>query len=211
MLSGGERSRVRLATLLASAKNLIVLDEPTNHLDIESSERLEDALRPDTGFEGTIILISHDRAMIDAVCDHLIVLDAEGNVEIFDGNWTAWHSREQSRAADHAAREQAEKDARARDEKRRRANEAKRAKKTVKPAKPAERPAGNPLSSLSIGKIEERIERVQTRIREIDEQLASPDVWSNPKKCDTLGKERTALAQELEPLEFEWLARADDA
>ncbi|RMH10926.1 MAG: ABC transporter ATP-binding protein, partial [Planctomycetota bacterium] len=93
MLSGGERSRVMLAGLLASAKNLLVLDEPTNHLDISASERLEEALAlPERGggFEGTLIIISHDRAFLDATCDHLIVLDGKGGACVVPGSYRAW-------------------------------------------------------------------------------------------------------------------------
>src|SRR5207244_1209246 len=86
LLSGGERSRAVLAGLLASAKNVLVLDEPTNHLDIPSAERLEEALSMEDGYNGTLILISHDRALIDATCDHLIVLDGQGGAEVVLGN-----------------------------------------------------------------------------------------------------------------------------
>ncbi len=100
-LSGGERSRARLAALLASAKNLIVLDEPTNHLDIPSAERLEQALRlvktedgDHEGYEGTLLLISHDRWLIDATCDHLLVFDGAGNATVFHGNYTEYHRQQ---------------------------------------------------------------------------------------------------------------------
>ncbi|CAN5674434.1 ABC-F family ATP-binding cassette domain-containing protein [soil metagenome] len=101
MLSGGERSRAVLAGLLASAKNVLVLDEPTNHLDIPSAERLEDALGApdpesddDTGYDGALILISHDRALIDATCENLLIFDGKGGVKAFGGNYTAWHDKQ---------------------------------------------------------------------------------------------------------------------
>ena len=96
-LSGGERSRAVLATLVASGKNLLVLDEPTNHLDIPSAERLEEALSPRKGgYEGALILISHDRALIDATCEHLLVFDGVGGVEIYHGNYSQWHAHHAS-------------------------------------------------------------------------------------------------------------------
>lgn len=102
-MSGGERSRAVLAGLLASAKNLIVLDEPTNHLDIPSAERLEDALGLEGGFEGTLILISHDRAFIDATCDNLLILDGQGNHEIFAGTYSDYEEKRALRAKQQAA------------------------------------------------------------------------------------------------------------
>ncbi|MCH9057996.1 MAG: ABC-F family ATP-binding cassette domain-containing protein, partial [Planctomycetes bacterium] len=92
-LSGGEHSRARLAALLASARNLLVLDEPTNHLDIPSAERLEQTLKPTKqggAYDGTLILVSHDRALIDALCDHLLVFDGRGGVTVYHGNYTQW-------------------------------------------------------------------------------------------------------------------------
>lgn len=109
VMSGGERSRARLAGLLASGKNLLVLDEPTNHLDIPSAERLELALTPgdpetggEGGYSGTLLLISHDRALIDETCDHLIVLDGHGNATVFVGNYTEWHRKQGQIQADRA-------------------------------------------------------------------------------------------------------------
>ena len=226
VLSGGERSRAVMAGLLASSKNLIVLDEPTNHLDIPSAERLEDALalpeaatsesagRPGGAYEGTLVLISHDRAIIDACCDHLLVLDGEGGARVFYGNYTAWREDERRKAEERERAEAEAKRAREREEKKRRA-EAEKAKKAERAARPggAGGAGGGPkpgaLERLATDQIEKRIEAAESRIAEIDRELGEPDVWSDPKKCATLGDEREKLARELEPLEFEWARRAE--
>ncbi|MBL8758832.1 MAG: ABC-F family ATP-binding cassette domain-containing protein, partial [Phycisphaerae bacterium] len=209
MLSGGERSRVLLAALLASAKNLIVLDEPTNHLDIPSAERLEDALaKPDeeageAGYEGTIVLISHDRALIDAVCDHLLVFDGAGRVEAFVGNYSEWHEKDAERKSDAARAEAAEKARREAAEKQRRAAEEQKQRAAAQPK------GKNPLARLSVEDLEARIEKLSARIKAIDASMADADVWKNPKKCTELGDERARLVRDLEPLEMEWMGRAE--
>ncbi|MCC6429163.1 MAG: ABC-F family ATP-binding cassette domain-containing protein [Phycisphaerales bacterium] len=209
-LSGGERSRAVLAGLISSAKNLLILDEPTNHLDISSAERLEDCLSVEGGYEGTLILISHDRALIDSTCDHLVVLDGKGNAEIFHGGYTEWHEKHQERAKEIASAE-AEAKRRREDAEKARNRAAEDKKKQQQQKKPASSPSG-PLSKLERMKteqIETRIEQIQSRIRQIDEQMG--DVWSNPTKAQKLGDERSALSSELEPLEFEWSRRAEEA
>ena len=82
-LSGGERRRLSLAILVQSGANVLVLDEPTNHLDIESREALEDALR---AFEGAVLLVSHDRALLDAVGTRTIAVE-DGTLHSYAGGW----------------------------------------------------------------------------------------------------------------------------
>ena len=93
-LSGGERRRLALALLVASGANFLVLDEPTNHLDVESREALEAALE---AFPGTVLLVSHDRALLDAVPDRIVAFE-DGLLRSYDGGW-ADMERERSAAA----------------------------------------------------------------------------------------------------------------
>jgi ATP-binding cassette subfamily F protein 3 len=216
-MSGGERGRARLAALLASAKNVLVLDEPTNHLDIPSAERLEDALalgvpasstdpgRPGGEWQGTLILISHDRAIIDACCDHLLILDGKGNAEVFHGNYTLWHEHQVAQQQEASARDAHEKQQREREDKKKRQAEHQQRQRQQK----SSGKKGSAVELMSDSKLENRIAEIESRIKAIDESLGDPDVWSNPKKCDELGSERAKLSEELEPLEFEWLRRAE--
>jgi ATP-binding cassette subfamily F protein 3 len=96
-LSGGERARVALAMLMLTRANLLVLDEPTNHLDVETIEVLEDAIE---GYEGTVILVSHDRAMLRALANRVWVLH-DRHVTSFDGTFAEWEVASEERA--HAA------------------------------------------------------------------------------------------------------------
>ena len=82
-LSGGERRRLSLALLVASGANFLVLDEPTNHLDLESREALEAALE---AFPGTVLLVSHDRAVLDAVADRIVAVE-DGRLRSYPGGW----------------------------------------------------------------------------------------------------------------------------
>ncbi|MEJ7824407.1 MAG: ABC-F family ATP-binding cassette domain-containing protein [Solirubrobacteraceae bacterium] len=100
-LSGGERRRLSLAVLVASGANVLILDEPTNHLDIESREALEDAL---LGFEGTLLLVSHDRALLEAVGTRTVAMD-EGSLRSYEGGWQEYvQVREERRLAARAAK-----------------------------------------------------------------------------------------------------------
>src|SRR5690349_14764077 len=85
-LSGGERRRLALALVVASGANFLVLDEPTNHLDLESREALEEAL---DAFPGTVLLVSHDRALLDAVAHRLLAIE-HGALRSFDGGWAEY-------------------------------------------------------------------------------------------------------------------------
>jgi ATP-binding cassette, subfamily F, member 3 len=88
-LSGGERRRLALALVVASGANFLVLDEPTNHLDLESREALEAALE---AFPGTVLLVSHDRAVLDAVAERTIAIE-DGALRSYDGGWAEYVRR----------------------------------------------------------------------------------------------------------------------
>lgn len=214
LLSGGERSRVILAGLVAGGHNLLVLDEPTNHFDIPSSERLEQALNAENGFDGTVIIISHDRAFLDACVDQLLILDGEGGITHFLGNYAQW--------LDHWRRlEREQKQREAEEERQRRADDAKRKRrerdrppsKMQRNVKSGSRSGNKSFGSperWSMEKLEKRIEEIELRIKAIDGQFLEPVVQRNGRKVAKLTQERTELLSELEPLEFEWSHRAGD-
>ena len=93
-LSGGERRRLALALVVASGANFLVLDEPTNHLDLESREALEAAL---DAFPGTVLLVSHDRALLDAVAERTLAIE-DGRLNAYDGGWAEYVRRREERA-----------------------------------------------------------------------------------------------------------------
>jgi ATP-binding cassette, subfamily F, member 3 len=103
-LSGGERARVALAMLMLSRANLLVLDEPTNHLDVETIEVLEDAIE---AYDGSVILVSHDRAMLRALANRVWVLH-DRHITSFDGSFAEWEVASEERA--HAAAVRASED-----------------------------------------------------------------------------------------------------
>src|SRR3954449_11935538 len=100
-LSGGERKRLALAMLLSQGANVLILDEPTNHLDLESREALEDALK---GFEGALLLVTHDRALLDAVGTRTVAVE-DGTLRSYEGGWAEYvRAREERRQAAAAAK-----------------------------------------------------------------------------------------------------------
>ena len=94
-LSGGERRRLALALVVASGANLLLLDEPTNHLDLESREALEAALE---AFPGTVLLVSHDRALLDAVADRTLAIE-DGTIRSYEGGWADYVGKRDELAA----------------------------------------------------------------------------------------------------------------
>ncbi len=164
-LSGGERRRLALALVVASGANFLVLDEPTNHLDLESREALEAALE---AFPGTVLLVSHDRALLDAVATRILAVE-DGTIGSYDGGWADF------------ARRRAEADA-----------------PPELPAKPqarpkrAERPRPVPPSELE--RIEAEIAAREERIEELERSLAAD--WSDVDLIASHRRARSEL-QEL--------------
>ncbi len=221
-LSGGEKARLVLAGLVASSKNLLVLDEPTNHLDIPSAERLEEAL---TGFgdgrnrSGVVLLISHDRALLEQVCEKLLIIDGEGNTSLFEGRYSEYNRKQKELASKQASALAASKKSSAKSTAK---LEVKRTPAPVAtPAAPsissnaaksrtnkAPRERG-PYQAVSQEKLEARLAEVPLEIEGIDLAFASPSVASDPSKTRALTQQREALRTELEALEAEWMRRAE--
>ena len=200
-LSGGERSRAVLAGLIAGGHNLLVLDEPSNHLDIPSSERLEYALSAAGGYDGTLLLISHDRALLEATCERLVVFEGDGAIRFFQGRYSDLERRGTGSAR--SGPERADAGPAAETTRRRPKKDRRRA------SGQAVRAAEGPHAGLAITELEASIEHLQARLREIDEAMLEPAVYTNGDRSRQLSVERKALARELEPLEREWSARAD--
>ncbi|HEY8502950.1 MAG TPA: ABC-F family ATP-binding cassette domain-containing protein, partial [Gemmataceae bacterium] len=169
MLSGGERSRAALARLVVEEANVLVLDEPTNHLDIWACESLEDALRE---FDGTAIVVSHDRYFLNRVADLLLVFEGEGKTQLVYGNYDTY---ELLRAAQQEA--EAEKEAR------RAAAAPKPAASpngATAPAKPGKRRRKFPYRKAE--EIEAEIAQRETEVARLEAELASPELYRDPAK-----------------------------
>jgi ATP-binding cassette subfamily F protein 3 len=200
MLSGGERARVRLAQLLIDKPNVLVLDEPTNHLDIASREALEGAM---AGFEGTLICVSHDRYFLDKVVGRMFVVDPP-ELEQFDGNYSAWHEKEEERAAE-AARKAEERERHSRGAAKPQSAKSEAAKSSGKKDNPYLRPFGR----LSTAELETQITETEIALAECNEQFADPAAFKDPGSAKKLQAELDALAKKLEQLEAEYFERAE--
>jgi ATP-binding cassette subfamily F protein 3 len=187
-LSGGERARVALAMLMLSRANLLILDEPTNHLDVESIEALEDAIE---AYEGTVLLVSHDRELLRSLTTRVWVLH-ERHVTDFDGNFAEWEAVSAERA--HAASVKA-----AEEEALRRVNEK---KKTAR-REDSSRDARNTLRAAKqrVAELEERIQTLEQRIAALTTELEDPELYTKPSgvsRAKELGAELDRLKAELE-------------
>jgi ATP-binding cassette subfamily F protein 3 len=170
-LSGGERRKLSLAVLVASGANFLVLDEPTNHLDLESRESLEAALE---AFPGTVLLVSHDRALLDAVATRILAVE-DGTVRSYEGGWAEFVRRQEE------------------------LEEAARPEPPPKPepaAPRSERPERRRPSELE--RLETEIAAREERIAELERSLAED--WSN---VDVIAAHRQAR-DELQALLVRW-------
>jgi ATP-binding cassette, subfamily F, member 3 len=170
-LSGGERRRLALALVVASGANFLVLDEPTNHLDLESREALEAALE---AFPGTVLLVSHDRALIDAVAGRTLAIE-ERSLRSYEGGWAELIRRREERERAQAP-----------------PAPVKVAKRKPAPAKP--KPSGpSPLEA-----VEADIQRQEAEVAELERKLAED--WGN---VELLAAHRAAR-NELQTLLARW-------
>jgi ATP-binding cassette subfamily F protein 3 len=177
-LSGGERRRLSLAILVHSGANVLILDEPTNHLDLESREALESALQ---SFPGALLLISHDRALLDAVGTRTIAVE-DGTLHSYVGGWPEYVRLREERV-------DAERDARARAKR----NGAKRPA-TVQP------PARSQNRQREARRLEAEIERAEAALATIEQELADPQSWNDPRSAAKSTRRHADAKQRIEAL-----------
>ncbi len=200
-LSGGEKARLVLAMLVWQRPNLLLLDEPTNHLDLQTREALSMALNE---FEGTVMLVSHDRALLREVCDEFWLV-AKGQVSPFDGDlddyqrWLLDTAREAAKAIKEASRSAAE------------------AQKAQSSTAPANQREDRKASAQARAKLNEQTRPMRKEIESIDKQLAKLSQEREsleselatgalaPAAIAESGRRLKAVGDEIDELEMRWL------
>ncbi|MEN9725369.1 MAG: transporter ATP-binding protein uup [Pseudomonadota bacterium] len=182
-LSGGERNRLLLARLFARPSNVLVLDEPTNDLDIDTLELLEQLLQD---FEGTLFLVSHDRAFLENTVTQIIAFEGKGKLSEFGGGFDDWQRFTAQRAQAEAAQE----------------------KPKTEPAKPANKvqPSKTKLSykeQMELEKLPDQIDTLEKEQATINNELANPDTYKDAEKAKNL---QTRL-NEIETLLLDAISR----
>jgi len=180
-ISGGEQRRLSLAILVASGANVLILDEPTNHLDLESREALEDAL---SAFEGAVVLVSHDRALLEAVGTRTIVCE-DGELRSHDSGWAVYQrERDEREAATEAATQAARPE----------------------PVSAGGRNAGRAAKKATrkANRLAEQIEQAEAGLRELEEELADPEAWSSPGRAERAEARHAAAKRAVAELVEQW-------
>src|SRR4051812_452921 len=175
-LSGGERRRLSLAILVHSGANVLILDEPTNHLDLESREALEAALEV---FQGALLLISHDRALLDAVGTRTVAVEGQ-TLWSYVGGWPEYVRVRAERA------------------------EAERAAKRAKPPA-APKPARPPKPSKGQAeRLEREIADAEAALAALERDLADPQAWNDPRSAARSSARHAAARRALDDLYERW-------
>ena len=191
-LSGGEKARLLLARLMARESNLLVLDEPTNDLDIETLDLLQDILGE---YDGTVLLVSHDRDFIDRVATTTIAMEGAGQAVVYAGGWTDYQAQ---RAPDAPKPDTA----------------------SVKPAPKAEKPAPKKAAQSGLSFTEKHrlaelpgvIDRLTAEIGKLEGLLDDPDLFTKePVKFKKATEALVARQEALAAAEDEWLTLEEKA
>ncbi len=211
--SGGEKARLALALIVWQRPNLLLLDEPTNHLDLETREALTEALAQ---FEGTLVLVSHDRHLLRATTDQFIIV-ADGKLQPFDGDlddYRDWLFKTKladktdaaaaplPEAAKKTAAPEAAAPAAAGDRREQKRAEAEERQRLAALKKPIE---------ARIKRLEEQIAKCNAKKAAIDARLAAPEIYddANKEELKTLLSDQAYQSRELAQLEAEWLEQQE--
>jgi ATP-binding cassette subfamily F protein 3 len=200
-LSGGERARVALAVMMLSGANLLVFDEPTNHLDVESIEALEDALED---YDGTVLLVSHDRALLRGLTTRVWILH-EGSITDFPGSFEEWEtaSREREHAAAVAASE---------------AESLRRVKERKQTRRPDDdrqrRQTARRIAERAVAEAEAQVSEWEARVDAIRVQLEDPHLYlgsDGGRRAADLGRDLESARRRLDEAFVRWEAATREA
>lgn len=183
-LSGGEKARVSLLKLMLSKANMLLLDEPTNHLDIHSREALENAL---ASYGGTLLIVSHDRYLINKLADRIVWLGKTGTVNI-DGNYDRYIELREAKAQSEQPVQVKAAEGRKNDYKERKERES-------------------TLRKLSgaLKRCEQAIDEIGLKTAELAQQMSQPEIATDYEKTSALAQEIEALKEKEEALTAEWM------
>ncbi len=190
-LSGGEKARLLLAKLMAQPSNLLVLDEPTNDLDVETLDLLEELV---ADYDGTVLLVSHDRDFIDRVATVTVAMEGDGQATVYAGGWSDYQAQKGERAAP---------------------------RKSVKPAASAPKVTPEPAPAKAglsftekhrLDELPEVIARLEAEIGKLSALLSDPDLFTRePVKFRKATEALAARQQALAAAEEEWLTLEEKA
>ena len=185
VLSGGEKNRLLLAKLFTQPFNVLVMDEPTNDLDVETLELLEELL---LDYQGTLLLVSHDRAFLNNVVTSTLVFEGEGRVEEYAGGYDDWLVQRDQTPAPAAKPEKGEK------------------KETVPPKKAAAKKLSY-KEERELEALPQRLEEMEAKLEELHQQLGDPTLYQkDPSAIPQIQKQLEALEQELKKAYARWEA-----
>lgn len=189
-LSGGEKARLLLAKLMAQESNLLILDEPTNDLDVETLDLLQDILGE---YDGTVLLVSHDRDFIDRVATTTIALEGEGRATVYAGGWTDYLAQRPAPVVAPVARPAAVA--------------------APKPQAEPKKAAGLSFTERKrLDELPEVIAKLEREIAKLGDLLASPDLFSaEPVKFRKATEMMSERQEALMVAEEEWLLLAEKA
>ncbi|MWD28877.1 ATP-binding cassette domain-containing protein [Aquicoccus sp. SCR17] len=190
-LSGGERARLLLAKLMARESNLLVLDEPTNDLDVETLDLLQELL---DDYDGTVLLVSHDRDFLDRVASLTIAMEGDGKATVYAGGWSDYQAQRQADEPEAPAKPKGEA----------------KAKPAAKPAK-----SNGKMSFKEKHRLEELpgvIERLEAEIGKLEELLSDPELFTRePVKFQKATEALSTRQEALGKAEEEWLELEEKA
>jgi ATP-binding cassette subfamily F protein uup len=187
-LSGGERSRLLLAREFAREANLLVLDEPTNDLDLETLDLLQEVI---ADYEGTVLIVSHDRDFLDRTVTVTLGLDGSGKVDIVAGGYDDWEKRRRTPSASAKAGGQS--------------RGAQKKERTESPASQANRKLTY-KDQRDLDRLPAEIERIELEIARAEEVLHDPDLYArDPDRFHAVTDEVARLRSEKHKVEERWL------